>query len=192
MCPLIKYENDIKLAQEYGINHRFCTLQHYSTYTDIFCFGNHMPLEKMVNFNMNNKELLEKFIIYFKNAAFSLLKLSEKYKITVEKFIDKDINNTVFNTSLTYQNLVDVIKNNKYQIKRPHGIVKITKRELECLAYTSHNLSAKEIAHHLDLSLRTIEEYQNILKLKLNVNSKLELSELIKNDTQLQSLIKLI
>lgn len=53
--------------------------------------------------------------------------------------------------------------------------VKFSKREYECLYYTVRGKSAKQIAFHLKISTRTVEEHLINIKNKLNVYSKNEL-----------------
>lgn len=52
------------------------------------------------------------------------------------------------------------------------GNVVLTSREQECLEYTIKGFTAKEIAKKLQISPRTVEEYINQIKLKLDVSTK--------------------
>lgn len=53
--------------------------------------------------------------------------------------------------------------------------LKLSKRELDCAALLLNGLTSKEIGSHLSLSYRTIEDYINSLKRKLNARNKSEL-----------------
>ncbi|WP_419418551.1 helix-turn-helix transcriptional regulator [Legionella sp. D16C41] len=55
------------------------------------------------------------------------------------------------------------------------GNVLLTPREQECLEYTVKGFTAKQIAKKLSISPRTIEDYINQVKLKLNTCSKREM-----------------
>jgi DNA-binding CsgD family transcriptional regulator len=55
------------------------------------------------------------------------------------------------------------------------GSVSLTPREQECLEHTVKGYTAKQIAKKLAISPRTVEEYINQIKLKLDVGSKQEL-----------------
>ena len=63
----------------------------------------------------------------------------------------------------------------KKKLQRDYAKIELSPREMECLFYTLGGRTAKEIAHTLDLSARTIEHYLDNLKTKLNCNSKSEL-----------------
>lgn len=51
----------------------------------------------------------------------------------------------------------------------------LSKRELDCATLLLHGLTSKEIGSHLSLSYRTIEDYINSLKRKLNARNKSDL-----------------
>ena len=53
----------------------------------------------------------------------------------------------------------------------------LTQRQLEVLKYLILGYTAKKIAISLDISYRTVENYIEILKLKLQCNSKGEMIE---------------
>lgn len=52
--------------------------------------------------------------------------------------------------------------------------IELSKRQLQCLYYLLQGYSAKQVALQLSRSVRTIETHINILKNKLNCNSKFE------------------
>ncbi len=51
----------------------------------------------------------------------------------------------------------------------------LSKRQLECLYYTTKGMTAKNIAEHFSLSKRTVEHYLENIKIKLGCQSKAEL-----------------
>jgi DNA-binding CsgD family transcriptional regulator len=188
-----KYHQNIQLSQEVGIQHRLCILQHYEKYCDIFCFGNNQPLEKMLNFYINNTKLLEKFISYFNEAAYPLIQLGEKNKIKIDNFID--LNEEIVSAKpedIKFNELLEAIKLKRYHLTTPKGIVKITRRELECLKLTAQRFSAKESAKMLNLSPRTVEDYLENLKTKFGYTSKFDLIDLANKNDQVKSLINLL
>lgn len=60
-------------------------------------------------------------------------------------------------------------------IKLHLGGVQLTSREQECLELTVKGFTAKDIAKKLSISPRTVEEYINQIKLKLDVSTKQQL-----------------
>jgi len=55
------------------------------------------------------------------------------------------------------------------------GNIKLTKRELEVLKYVVLGYTAKKIGKVLNISYRTVESYMNIIKTKLNCDTKGEM-----------------
>jgi DNA-binding CsgD family transcriptional regulator len=62
-----------------------------------------------------------------------------------------------------------------YDLYRTQVAAMLPKQQQQCLALTANGLSAKQIAQHMHLSVRTIEYYLQILKRKLACRNKLEL-----------------
>lgn len=57
----------------------------------------------------------------------------------------------------------------------------LTPREKECLEYTIKGFTAKQIAKNLHISPRTVEEYLNQLKIKLDVSTKQQMIQKLLN-----------
>jgi len=66
---------------------------------------------------------------------------------------------------------------NNMQIIRPPTHSPLTKRQRDCLYYLARGMTAKQIAHQLNLSQRTVEHHLNTIKHKLNCHSRSELVE---------------
>ncbi len=58
----------------------------------------------------------------------------------------------------------------------------LTNRELEILKYIGDGYTSKEIAQILNLSKKTIDYYRSMIKEKLNVKTKSELIQIVKNN----------
>ena len=57
----------------------------------------------------------------------------------------------------------------------------LSKREMECIKYLAQGYTAKMTAQELHISFRTVEYYIETAKHKLNVHSKSELLEKVRN-----------
>ena len=60
--------------------------------------------------------------------------------------------------------------------------MRISKREVECIYYLLHGMSAKQIGRKLILSPRTVEGYISSVKMRLRCYSKYELLEKVIQD----------
>lgn len=63
------------------------------------------------------------------------------------------------------------------QIVNEHAETKLTEKELDILYYTLHGLSQKQVADKIKLSVRTVEDYINHIKIKLRCFNKYQLFE---------------
>jgi DNA-binding NarL/FixJ family response regulator len=55
------------------------------------------------------------------------------------------------------------------------SLFSLTPRELDLIKWIAHGYPASYIAHQLQLSIKTIENYTATIKCKLNCKSKIEL-----------------
>lgn len=73
----------------------------------------------------------------------------------------------------TQENIIDELS--KKLICKTPSLIRLSKQQAQCLYYTLHGKSAKSIAAIMQLSQRTVEEYIEIIKKKLNCAKKSEL-----------------
>lgn len=149
-------------------------------YIEVFHLATSRDNEKIIDFYINHKELLQRFIYYFRdklhdknikeipytapNAFYrAFYNCNEgKTRQTQEAFlIDKFIKQT--NIEKFYLMTHDIF---------------ISKREMECLYYLSLGKSAKEIGRILKISPRTVESYLINIRRKVGLNTKNELISL--------------
>ncbi len=135
-----------------------------------------------VNTYINNIELLEKFILYFREVAKPLIKkVSVSGKI---KFLLSYPDNYIISPKLDDEDIQTFIK----YIKLKRNIIVIGKkqiiisnREYECLNELMLGKPIKLIAKNLKLSPRTVETYINHIKEKVGLHSQKELIAHIAN-----------
>jgi DNA-binding CsgD family transcriptional regulator len=134
--------------------------------TSFWQFGSNAGNKKIVNFYLNNIELLKIFVTYFKDQNEKLLKQCDanKYKIVsidnkVQYFSDDSLYPYINDDVAT---IISQFK--RYQTKSPH----LTQRELECLKLCLKGKTAKEIAQIMDISYRTVESHIVNMKKKLS------------------------
>lgn len=119
---------------------------------ECYAFGASVNNTSIVNFYLNNLDMLQNYCLYFKEQADRLLALGEKNKI--ELYI-KDI---------------DEVEN----ISIPR-ILNLSNRQFECADLLLSGMKYKEISKKLNLSPRTVETYLNNLKDKLRCQNRTEL-----------------
>ncbi len=114
---------------------------------------------------INNKKKFISFVDYFIENIDDLI--TDQYCISMPKILNEKF--LLPNKTLTLQ-LPDFPNNKYYKISN-----KLTLREKECCLCLLSGMSARLTANHLFLSPRTVENYLNTIKMKLNVVSKSEM-----------------
>ncbi len=155
-------------------------LYRYTTeYREVFNFSGSCKNGQIINFYINNFAFLTKFACSFRNKFSSLLTHPPK-----EAFIN--VYNTRENTLIDDHDNVenDITVPQVMHILHDNKDITLSKRQKECLLLILKGKTAKEIAKDLNLSYRTVEQYTNFLKVKLECQNRRELIErMIKNES---------
>lgn len=151
------------VSNYFNIGHAFDIFDCQDGYVDVCCFAASTQSSEMINTYFNNINNLNNFIRFFKNKITDILSRSDNAFLLPEKmrlnFNSKDISNK----------LDPIYFSEKGK--------QLSKRETEIILLLIKGKSTKKIAMELNLSLRTIENYLNNIKLKTDSNPKSELLE---------------
>lgn len=148
-----------------------------SKFYEIFEFASSNNKKPLLDFYINNLDVLNHFALYFKDKAKKIIKLAGENRLGVKS---KPVLLTGRNDKF-----IEPSKLNFYQATKlktiPVGYhnkdIYLSGREIECLVYLIIGHSAKETAKILTVSPKTVEFYIDSAKQKLNCSTK---SELIK------------
>lgn len=140
-------------AVNFDIANGISIVEKCNGYIDNFCFGSTVSNTSIVNFYLNNLDLLQRYGCDFRDRAYQLFNSYEKQKIIIPE--SKIVIPSVHCTDIE--------------------IAKLSDREKQCVVLLISGKRIKEIAIELGLSPRTIESYLNNLKVKLNCRDKVEL-----------------
>lgn len=167
---------------EFNITDCITIVEFHNDYQDYFNFGTTRN-NNIMKFYFNNLDILERFIIYFKEKAALLIIEAEKSKFLLTP-------PPCQNTNMHSYNNLNNIRGNKFdfiektQVKKLNfsgnlsGIY-LTTKELDCLALHLKGETAKSAARKLNISPRTFEKHLEAIKSKLNIKSKILLLNLI-------------
>ncbi len=167
------------LLDAYNIWHGFQITYRKADYCEMFSFTFDKQANDKKDFFIKNSLLLLKFADFFKNQAADIIDDQDKTRIAQfpKKFsISKESKDALVGANFLKELTKPILlkdANNK--------LVRLTKRETECFNLLIHNKTAKEIAHHLNISTRTVELHISNIKQKLGVNYKSQLLNLYKN-----------
>jgi DNA-binding CsgD family transcriptional regulator len=195
-----------KEAEEFGIRHTFTIIENNKECSDFYHFSTHLDSKAINQVYMANLDLLKLFTLYFKenmrqskslsaiyDITFSLEQNSEGFSLkSTDNISNNQIRRSEFMRNMSIENTLsssqmyieannlrsmDLSQFNTEELSSKFCTMNFSKRELECLLLTVRGKPAKQVSYELGLSRRTVEEYLNNIKVKMNVFSKAELIE---------------
>jgi len=163
-----------------GIYHMFSIIQYHSSYYEVYGFATNSYYPAIYEYYINYLDDLKKFILHFKDKAFSILQQYDampiSWNLNEEINSYEQVNRREIDT--IHSQISDKIDINKVVLPGRDRFV-LSRREYEVLLLLGKGLTMKEAARILVLSPRTIESYVNDAKLKLGVYSKRELIDMV-------------
>lgn len=159
----------------FNYGHTFTIIENHDDYKDCYHFA-----ADLNNLSINNKyyyytELLEKFILYFKEKVVSDKQLSEIYKLSYSI----DPQNNRYETEKA--NHLNYDYKPKSLILNIDNHSKLSLREIECLHLMNNGKTMQEIALVLNISLRTVKAHFEHCKTKLNCKNLFQLGRVSSN-----------
>ena len=137
---------------------------------EVFSFASTIDNVGMSNFYVNNFNILNHYIIYFREKITNLIEQEKKgHKILTDLTFPLMKPNCEIIKPTDY--FYSWIKKDQKRIQMDNGVY-LTNKETECCYYLSKGYSFKSIANKLNISARTIESHINNAKSKTNCHSK--------------------
>ncbi|MBY0281674.1 MAG: LuxR C-terminal-related transcriptional regulator [Alphaproteobacteria bacterium] len=155
-------------------------IRSYSEYMDAFTFRA-QPKNDLVNYQyLSEFQYIEKFLDYFYVVADPLISKAHKKKIIIPEDIVQPIyiNNEDFKDyRKRREDFLSAINQDRILIDNAEKKFFLSKRESDCLRLLVRGQIAKEIAHNLSLSPRTVEGHLVNIKTKLGCASRSQIVE---------------
>ncbi len=169
-------QNVFAMAREFNIDHGITMVTAYPEYYEFFHFGTTPDNPQILNFYINHRNVLEKFMAYFKDTASDLIKKLEKVPILVPyptRHEKKQI--LVPNSEINVCDFLTEIERERHYLKNDNEDVYLTKREAECLKLCLNGKTLERIADTLGISDRTVEAHIDHVKEKLDCYKQFQL-----------------
>ncbi len=144
----------------------------FKEYDEVVNFATKADNARINDFYLNHQTLINKFICYFREQAVGLIKLAEKHRFDFSEKINPD--HAIITNELYASVESQLFSNNNYVSTSCNQLIKLSKREAECLFYLNQGLGSKRMAQILEISPRTIEAHIDALKQKLGCKTRLE------------------
>jgi DNA-binding CsgD family transcriptional regulator len=161
--------------ERFNINNPLLIIKKQNQFAEMFLFTSN--LLNANEFYINNLDIFENFIFYFKDKATKLIDKATKSPLFYK-------NNKIFTLndeakkSINKERLKNLLKPKIYQLFYNEKIHYISKRQYDVLSFIAQGYTYKETADKLNLSPRTIESYIDILKNTFGVTSKSRLLDI--------------
>jgi DNA-binding CsgD family transcriptional regulator len=158
-------------------------------YYEMFCYGINQDDFNKINYYLNNLCELKQFTKDFREKAHIILGKMDNTRI----ILPDSMFNPVKHLIIAYNESQDKINAGEKPIKNGYTIwinnnhVKLTKREHDCLNYLLKGKTARETAHALSISRRTVETHLDIVKQKTFSRNKIDLISKLLNAPNVNS-----
>jgi len=165
----------LNAAKEFHIAHGITLTLKTSDGIELYFLGTTPGNNKITSLYLNNMDLLERFISYFKDKAKNIIREACKHKIYIHKHYDSN--------QLNKENIAIFSPNEKINRESflEETLLKsfiidektiLTKRELDCAFCLLRGDTSQEMSEFLFISPRTAESHIDALRQKLNCKSK--------------------
>jgi DNA-binding CsgD family transcriptional regulator len=138
----------------------------------------------IINFYLNNLALLKRFIVFFKAKALRFRNLCMAHPIHIENYghtLSVSMGENSNHRDDNKFKFLDELNEHNYLIDFDGSVQKFSKREVDCIFCLLSGKTARETAEILTLSTKTVENYIDALKVKLNCSRKSEIFEKLLN-----------
>ncbi len=176
----------------FNIDYPLYFFERCNGYVDMFTFGSAVNDFKIINFYLNNMDILENFKLYFKEKANKLIQKSNKYKLMLPKHMQLNFGGITEVDEAT--NNINLLKNKIKDVNlrlKTHCNTQLTPREIQSLGFLLKGRTALETAQNLNISSKTVESYIDAVKTKLSCLSRAELFDKVQELNLINLIIKL-
>ncbi|HEM7073816.1 TPA: helix-turn-helix transcriptional regulator [Legionella pneumophila] len=137
--------------------------------TYLYIFASSKDQYAINNFYAGNIDLFQRFIHYFNDKAYSLIKEAEQNRIYLPFKQDVNsnrVNNIVVSEKIR-QEFLEQTKINRYFLLNESDSLYLTGKQAECARFITKGYTSKHIAKEMNISHRTVEGYILDIKNKL-------------------------
>lgn len=169
------------MRNDFNISNGIRFVYKHENFIELFSFASDNANRSLIEWYFNNLDVLEKFILYFKDSARLLIKSSKEnsFKSTTNELIN---NEKIISTD-TRQSFLQEISNKRFYFENNRYL---TKKEMLCATQIGFGLSIKEVARKFNVSPRTVETHLIHIKEKMNARNLNEMiTKLVKAFPQL-------
>ena len=133
---------------------------------------------KIMDFYFNQQEIINNFMLYFKDKAHKIITKAHNERFSVGNSIT--MSNDDFDKF--HEGLLDEVKPSKIRLTHNSNAIILSKREYAVLLLTAEGKTAKEASRILNISYRTVEDHLAKIRSKSKCMFKSQLIDMLKNN----------
>lgn len=165
---------------EFNIDNGITIIQPSTQFTELFYFGTTRENSSNIKLYLNNIDLLYRFIFYFKDKAFDLIKKAENEMFYLPDILIPNTIQIDYNVNTKRSKFIKNTQLSRFPVIKDGIEIFITRREAQCLHYLTIAKSAKEIGNLLGISSRTVETYFQNIREKSGFRNKSEILQFLR------------
>lgn len=172
---LTHHQPILNAARNFNIDHGMTFIQKATDGCEFYFFGTTPDKPHLINVFLNNIDILQHFMLYFKETVAPLLRQADSQRIYIpNKYRDvttSEVGIPKFSDAQKQQILRD------FKIKKLHlnESQVLSRREWDCVRLLMQGKTYREISNQLFISPRTVETHLQHIKEKLHCHTKSEL-----------------
>jgi DNA-binding CsgD family transcriptional regulator len=151
-------------------------IKNHDSYLEAFGFAAPIAHQHIMSLYLNKMELLNKFVLYFKDQASQLIAKARQQLIILPDYMKHP--NQDKENSILYNELTNSMAIKKYNFNDKYNDINLSKRELQCLSLYLKRNTTTQIAHVLNLQKSAVDNYIYRVKKKFHCNSSSDLINL--------------
>ena len=174
------HQEILQRARQFGIDHGVTIIKKVADGLEVCFFGTTSDRPEIVNHYLNNLDLLERFIIYFKEQARVIINKVNQQRITTftDKFsqikiVESDL--YAIKPMLAREQFIAATELKQHHLEDEFQGIVLSAREIEVVNHLLKGMTSEEIGKTIHLSVRTIEDYLSRLRTKFSASSKSQL-----------------
>jgi len=145
-------------------------------YSNCWCMGASRENSEILGVYLNHIEAFKKFIVYFKEKFLSSPDFLNPL-VYITTSVDH-LKKSAQTQEKDHEKFFEETKWSNLLLKPEKNILRLSKREGECLIHLVNGLTMKKMASLMDVSIRTIETHINNIKIKTKCYNKSEIIQL--------------
>jgi DNA-binding CsgD family transcriptional regulator len=180
------------LREKFDIANGITLVKRTNNSCSFYYFGARADKNSILSFYLNNLTVLERFILYFMDKASNIIDVANKNRIVLPFSQQQNNSSDVISPMDNIRNFINQTPIKKYRFTDDGKEVCFSPRQMACIIGILEGKSAKGISEQLNLSIRTIENYIDQLKIKLNCARKEEVVYKLQNLFSLDKLLTML